>query len=52
MVGKAGEGGGPALMRLAAGIDRYATYCLGGMRDPPSLNQVHHGGDEQMFGAE
>jgi len=55
----AGEGGGPCRRRSGkrgkalpydeAGVDRYTTYRLGGMRDPrPSPA----GSDEQMFGSE
>jgi len=42
------SGGGQARPCVAAGVERYNTYRLCGMRDPPSAQS---GSDEQMFGA-
>jgi len=33
---------------VEAGVERYTTYRLGGMRDPPSAQS---GSDKQIFGA-
>jgi len=46
-----GQSGGAGKTRPAHGearVERYTTYRLGGMRDPPSAQS---GSDEQMFGA-
>ena len=43
MVSKAGEGGGPALMRLAAGVERYTQSNKSGGRAEPTKGDQQSG---------